>query len=378
MNKWVFIAVTVILVAATATNGVLYFQESSKLKDAQSQLAGLESNVSAIEGDISNLEGGVSTLEGSVGNLGDDVSVLEGGFSGLQGDVSNLEGGVSGLQGDVSNLEGGVSGLQTDFSTLEDDVSTLEGGVSAIEGNVSNLEGNISNLEGNVSSLEGNVTGLEGDVSALGAHDRAIMDVVAIVQPSVVRIETDIGGGSGVIISNTGWVLTNFHVVEGISWIDITLANGTTYYGVMPYIEHNYLDIALVKIDSSRTDFPAATLGSSTDIVIGEQVLSMGYPLGYQGQATFTTGIVSAVRIDFDYIYDGNEYIQHDAAINRGNSGGPLVNLKGEVIGVNTWHDQDLYFFVMDNIPFIINLAEGLNFAVPIDDTKSFIEDIIG
>ena len=377
MNKWIFIAVTVILVAATATNGVLYFQESGKLKDAQTKLAGLESNVSAIEGDISSLEGGVSALEGSVGNLGDDVSVLEGGFSGLQGDVSNLEGGVSGLQGDVSNLESGVSGLQTDVSTLEDDVSTLEGGVSAIEGNVSNLEGNVSNLEGNVSSLESGVSTLEEDVSALEAHDRAIIDVVALVQPSVVRIETNLGSGSGVIITNTGWVLTNLHVIDGASWVDITLMSGETY-AATNFFPHSFLDIEMVKIDSNRTDFPAATLGSSTDVIIGEQVVAIGYPLGLSGQATFTTGIVSAVRIDEDYRYDGNEYIQTDAVVNRGNSGGPLVNLDGEVIGINTWGDWDLFFFLLDDIPFIINLAEGINFAVPIDDAKSFIEDIIG
>lgn len=383
MNKWVFIAVSVILIAATATNGVLYFQESGKLKDAQSRLASLEGNVSTIEGDVSSLEGGVSALEGSVGNLGDDVSVLEGGFSGLQGDVSNLEGGVSGLQGDVSNLEGSVSGLQTDFSTLEDDVSTLEGGVSTLEGNLSNLEGNVStvednvsNLEGNVSSLEGNVSNLEGgvsaleeDVSTLEAHDRAIMDVVAMLEPSVVRIDVSgpgwMGAGSGVIISNTGWVLTNAHVLEDANSIEITLMNGDTYAGLNDIYWHDFLDIALVKINSSRTDFPAAVLGSSADTEVGETVIAIGFPDPFYlyGQATFTSGIVSAFRID---PFDGFEYIQTDAAINLGNSGGPLVNLKGEVIGINTW------------ISVGVGIDEGLNFAVPIDDPQPFPSEVTG
>ena len=384
MNKWVFIAVSVILITTTATNGVLYFQESSKLKDAQSKLAGLEGNVSTIEGDVSSLEGGVSILEGSVGNLGDDVSVLEGGFSGLQGDVSNLEGGVSGLQGDVSNLEGGFSGLQTDFSALEGGVSNLEGNVSNLEGNVSNLEGNVSNLEGNVSNLEGNVSNLEGnvssleggvssleeDVTALEAHDRAIMDVVAMLGPSVVRIDANgpgwMGAGSGVIISNTGWVLTNAHVLEDANSIDITLMNRDTYAGIVPEVLfHINLDIAIVKINSSRTDFPAAVLGSSADTEVGETVVAIGFPDPfYLGEpATFTSGIVSAFRID---PFDGNEYIQTDAAINLGNSGGPLVNLKGEVIGINTW------------ISVGVGIDEGLNFAVPIDDPQPFPSEVTG
>jgi len=366
MNKWVFIAVALIFVAATATNGVLYFQESSKLKDAQSKLAGLEGNVSAIEGDVSSLEGGVSAIEGSVTNLGDDVSVLEGGVSGLQGDVSNLEGGVSGLQGDVSNLEGGVSGLQTDFSTLEGGVSTLEGNVSNLEGNVSNLEGNISNLEGGVSdleedviSLEGGVSVLEGDVSALEAHDRAIMDVVAMVEPSVVRIETNLFGGTGIIITNDGWVLTNRHVLNGANSIEITMMNGDIYDGAFPWWYSTSLDVALVKIDSNRTDFPTATLSSSDDVIVGEGVVAIGYPLGLPGRVTVTTGVVSAVRTLF-----GDEYIQTDSAVNHGNSGGPLINLNGEVIGINTWGFSDDY------------VGEGitnLNFAIPIDDVKSFM-----
>ncbi len=304
MNKWVVIPIIVILTIGTITNGVFYLQESSKLKDAQSGIA-------ALKGDVSTLEGGVSALEGNV--------------------------------------------------------STLEGGVSSLEGNLSAVEGDVSTLEGGVSALEGGVSALEGDVSALEARDRAVMDVVAMVQPSVVLIETNVAGGSGVIITNTGWVLTNAHVVDGASWIDITLMSGETYDGVMPYIEHNFLDIAIIEIVSTRTDFPAATLGSSADITIGEEVVAIGYPLGLPGQATFTTGIVSAVRTFF-----GDEFIQTDAAVHSGNSGGPLVNLKGEVIGINTWFAPDFRFF--DEEWFILGT---INFAIPIDATQPFPEEVI-
>jgi serine protease Do len=139
-----------------------------------------------------------------------------------------------------------------------------------------------------------------------------------------------------------------------------------TYNGVTPY-GHDFLDLALLKIDSTRTDFPEAVLGLSADIVVGGGAVAIGYPLGPElsGQATFTNGIVSAIRSFYE---DGktNEYIQTNAAINPGNSGGPLVNLDGEVIGITTWAIR-----VYGNEIWV-----GLNFAIPIDDAKSFIEEV--
>ena len=117
-----------------------------------------------------------------------------------------------------------------------------------------------------------------------------------------------------------------------------------------------------MKIDSRRTDFSDAVLGSSADVTVGEEVVVIGYALGLPGQATFTRGIVSAVRIDD---FDGLEYIQTDAAINPGNSGGALVNLKGEVIGINTWI-------------FVGEAIGSLGFAIPIDEAKPFIVEVTG
>ena len=346
MNKWtwVVIPIIIILLAGTVTNGVLYFQQSSELKDAQSQLAALGEDVFSLEGNFSTLEGNVFTLEGNVSTIGDDVSALQGGFSGLQDNVYSLEDGFSLMEDNVSTLEGNVSSLEGNVSNLGEDVSSLEGNVSALEGDVSNLEGNVSNLG--------------EDISALEAHDRAVMDVVATVAPSIVKIETNLVGGSGVIITNTGWVLTNAHVLDGASQIEITLMNGVVYDGVIPYFEHNFLDIAIVKIDSEKTDFPAAVLGSSADVTVGEQVVTIGYPLGFPGQATFTAGIVSAVRN-----LDGDNYIQTDAAINPGNSGGALVNIKGEVIGINT---AKVFGEDIDN----------LGFAIPIDEPQPFPPEV--
>jgi len=388
MNKWAWVVIPIIIVllAGTVINGVFYVQESNKLKDTQNILAALGEDVSDLEGGIStleegfsSLEGDVSTLEGGVSELQGNVSTLEGGVSTLEGNLSTLEGGVSTLEGNVSTLEGGVSALEGNLSTLEGGVSNLEGSVSVLEGDVlalevgvstlevgvSTLEGNVSSLEGNVSTLEGGVSALGDDVSALEAHDRAVMDVVAMVTPSVVRIETNLGSGSGVIITNDGWVLTNWHVLNGAESIEITLSNGMTYDGVMPHIEHDFLDLAMVKIDSESTDFPAAVLGSSADLTVGEQVIAIGYPLWLElgDGATVTTGIVSAFR-DFGF----ENFIQTDAAINWGNSGGPLINLKGEVIGINTWIVRD----------YEGDIWVGFGFAVPIDDAISFIEQVTG
>ncbi len=357
MNKWISISVAIILTAGIAINGVLYIQESGKLKDAQSQISVLEGNYNALEGDFTLLDNSLSALEGNFSTIQDDLSSLEGSVSSVQDGVSSLEGNVSSLEGNVSTLEGNVSSVQ-------DDVSSLEGNVSSLEGNVSSLEGNVSSLEGNVSTLEGNVSSVQDDVSSLEAHDRAVMDVVAMVEPSVVRIETNLGSGSGVIITDDGWVLTNRHVLEDAAWAEITTMDGTKYDTASTWWHSISLDAALVKIDSSRTDFPAATLGSSADVTIGEEVVAIGYPLGLPGQVTVTTGIVSAVRTLF-----GDEYIQTDAAVNHGNSGGPLVNLNGEVIGINTWGFSDDY------------VGEGitdLNFAIPIDYIQPLINEVTG
>jgi len=368
-SKWVVIPIIVILLAGTVANGVLYFQQGAELDETRTQL-------SALEDDFLTMEGNISTL-------GDDISALEGDLSTLDGDVSTLQGGVSSLQGDVSSLNSGVSDLQGGLSSLEGDLSNLEGGLNTLTGDFSALgnnflalEGNLSALEGDVTDLGGNISLLEDDIAALEDREQVARNVAALLEPSVVLIVVDLGGGwfssgSGVIVSDDGWVLTNWHVLDGAESITIILSDGETYDGVMPQIEHDYLDIAMVKIDSTHSDFTAAALGSSSDTVVGEDVLAIGYPYASDlgDPATFTRGIVSAFRIDW---MDGLEYIQSDASINPGNSGGPLVNFNGEVIGINTWK---YYLATVDDERVF---AEGLNFSVPIDDAMSFIEDVIG
>jgi len=186
-----------------------------------------------------------------------------------------------------------------------------------------------------------------------------VTGVVAMLEPAVVRIDTPEGSGSGVIISRTGYVLTNNHVVEDAHSITITLVNGNQYDGIV-VARHEERDLAIVGIIADHSDFAEGVLGTAEDMTVGEEVVAIGYALGLEGQVTISRGIISAIRD-----VDGSDYIQTDAAINPGNSGGPLVNLKGEIIGINT-------------AKFVAVEVEGIGLAIPIDEVKLFILDAIG
>ena len=187
----------------------------------------------------------------------------------------------------------------------------------------------------------------------------SLAEVVALLEPMVVRIETEEGSGSGIIISSSGYVLTNNHVVEDTHLIEITLTSGEKYDGVVVSRDEQK-DLAIVGIIGDITDFPEGMLGLSENITIGEEVVAIGYSLGLEGQVTVSKGIVSAIRD-----IDSSSYIQTDAAINPGNSGGPLINLKGEIVGINT-------------SKYVGIEVEGIGLAIPIDEAKSFIQKTIG
>ncbi len=181
---------------------------------------------------------------------------------------------------------------------------------------------------------------------------------MTLVEPTVVRIETATGSGSGVIISNSGYVLTNNHVVAQGSLAKITLKSGDTFDAIV-LARDEKRDLAILAIIGNRTSYPAATLGSSADVSTGEEVVAIGYALGLKGQATLSKGIVSAKRS-----IDDLNYIQTDAAINPGNSGGPLFNFEGKVVGINT-------------AKYVGGGVESIGLAIPIDEAKSFINNTV-
>ncbi|HMM05180.1 MAG TPA: trypsin-like peptidase domain-containing protein [Clostridiales bacterium] len=217
--------------------------------------------------------------------------------------------------------------------------------------------------ETNSSAKEDNVT----QTSSSG-EELSVTEINAKVASSVVLITgTNMygsGQGTGMIISDDGYILTNAHVVKDFSQLNVTLndENQTKYEATMVGYDDT-TDLAVIKIDADG--LTPVTFGTSADLEVGESVVVIGNPLGEEFSGSVTTGIVSALnrKVEFD---DGQvyTYIQTDAAINSGNSGGPLVNMSGQVIGINSAKIDS-------------SIAEGMGFAIPIDIAVPVINDLI-
>ncbi len=172
------------------------------------------------------------------------------------------------------------------------------------------------------------------------------------------RIPLIKGNGSGVIISAQGHVLTNNHVVNGAEQIKVTLNDGRKL-NARVVGRDSFSDLAVLKLENA-TNLKPAKLGNSSTLRPGEWVIAVGSPLGFDH--TVTLGIVSALSRQVPDINTNVEFIQTDAAINPGNSGGPLVNLNGEVVGINT---------------AIAGSGQNIGFAIPVDVAKKISGDLI-
>ncbi|XP_034464088.1 serine protease HTRA1A [Hippoglossus hippoglossus] len=195
-----------------------------------------------------------------------------------------------------------------------------------------------------------------------------IADVVEIIAPSVVHIElyrkmtyskreVAVASGSGFIVAEDGQIVTNAHVVANKHRVKVELKGGASYDAKIKDVDEKS-DIALIKIDAP-TKLPVLPLGRSSDLRPGEFVVAIGSPFSLQN--TVTTGIVSTTQRggrELGLHNSDMEYIQTDAIINYGNSGGPLLNLDGEVIGINT-----------------LKVTAGISFAIPSDKIREFLEE---
>jgi S1-C subfamily serine protease len=176
------------------------------------------------------------------------------------------------------------------------------------------------------------------------------------ISPSVVYIETTYVAGTGIIIDARGYLLTNNHVVEKVDYATVQLPSGVKVQAEVLY-RWQTLDLALLKCPDGT--YPYLPIGSLEKPSLGDDVIAIGYPSGFElgGSASISKGIISALRT-----VDGVEYIQTDAAVNPGSSGGPLVNVYGEVIGIVTWGIVE---------------TEGMNFAVAVNGVKDNINNIV-
>jgi serine protease Do len=190
----------------------------------------------------------------------------------------------------------------------------------------------------------------------------SIPDLVSKFEPAIVRIDVSGQGfqasGSGFVIDTRGYILTNQHVIDAARTIEITLMNGQTSSASVASSDAN-IDLAILKLNSNITLSEAVPLGKASDVLVGQEVVAMGFPLGTDlpGPASFTRGIVSAMRD-----MNGQRFIQTDVAINVGSSGGCLVNLSGKVIGVTT----------AAILPANTD-AEGVGLAIPADTIQTFV-----
>ena len=210
------------------------------------------------------------------------------------------------------------------------------------------------------------LSGLEDEITqAVERVSESVVSIDATIYAKrnrfgqVIPIE---GSGSGLLFDPMGHVITNNHVVDSADTVRVTLRDGIVLKGSVVGADRA-TDIAVIKLDPVDQILPHATLGDSERLRVGLIALAIGNSLGLPGGPTVSLGVVGALGRALpgaDFIYEG--FIQTDAAVNPGNSGGPLSNLRGEVIGINT---------------AIIPYANGMGFAIPVNMVKHVVEQIL-
>lgn len=230
------------------------------------------------------------------------------------------------------------------------------------------LQNQLEDMETTLAEQNNEIRDLQNQIEILDANNQTgLMSWSTIynqLKDSVVLIQTNLGLGSGFVYDTEGHIITNHHVIEDADTIEVTFLDGNITSATVVGMDI-YSDVAVIKVDSQVTTLQPVVIGASSELVVGEPVAAMGNPFGLSD--TLTVGIVSALEREMEAA--GNyviiDVIQIDAAINPGNSGGPLVNSKGQVVGVNTAIQSETGTFT------------GIGFAIPSDTVKREIDELI-
>ena len=249
-----------------------------------------------------------------------------------------------------SQLQTQINALQQQHSALGEEVETLTASVTEKETQIKKLSGQLEQVKiENQEQLEQ----LDQQIGTLKAQNADFSSVIEESIPSVVSIRTNLGSGSGFIISSEGYIVTNEHVISGATAASVITSDGKQH-AVYLVGADSRVDVAVLQIEGS---YDSLRWGNSDKIVVGEKVIAIGNPGGLD--FTVTQGIVSAVKRKDQY---GNSFAQIDVPINPGNSGGPLLDVEGRVIGITTKK---------------ISEFEGVGFALESNQARDIAEGLI-
>ncbi len=202
----------------------------------------------------------------------------------------------------------------------------------------------------------------DGALSLQEIYRRCSGSVVSILSAT----QSGKATGTGIIMSADGYIITNHHVIDDAQAVSVLTASDMEYAAVIVGSDETS-DLAVLKVDA--TDLPAAEFGDSSVLQVGDLVVAIGDPLGVTLRGTMTDGIISAINRDLTVNDRTMTLLQTNAALNNGNSGGPLINCYGQVIGINTMKMSNYYASSAS--------VEGIGFAIPIDTAKPIIDELI-
>ena len=273
-----------------------------------------------------------------------------------------------------SNTENVLNEVNVTNETHTHSVDEIVGVTQSIEGVTEKTEG-ITNVVEKVEAIEKKVEAIEKKVEAIVEMIESDvefplseifgMSEESVVQVNVLRGQSDGGVGSGFVYSNEGHIITNQHVVKNAEKVTVTFLDGESYIANVIGRDQD-LDIAVIKVEMfNSTKMKPMLIGDSSTLNVGEKIIAIGNPFGLSG--SMTSGIISQIGrlLPQETGYSIPDVIQTDAAINPGNSGGPLINMKGEVVGINTAIQSTTGEFT------------GIGFAVPSNTIKKVVPVLI-